>query len=925
MVTNGPGPLLLGRRSERDALDRLLEAVRGGQSAVLVVRGEPGVGKTALLESAIEAASGFRVARAVGVEWEMELPFAGLQQLCAPMLDRMDRLPGPQHAALRVVFGLSANDAPDRFLVGLAVLSLFSEMAHDQPLLCVVDDAQWLDRASTLALAFVARRLLAEGVALVFAARMPSDELRGLPELTVEGLHDGDARALLRSALSVRLDERVLERIVAETRGNPLALLELPRGLTPAQLGGGFGLPAALPLTGRIEESFRRRLARLPADTRRLLLVAAAEPIGDPLLLWRAAERLGVADSGAAAESEGLLELGAGVTFRHPLVRSAVYRAASPDERRQVHRALAEATDPAVDPDRRAWHRAQATSRPDEDVAAELERSAGRAQARGGFAAAAAFMERAAALTLQPARRAERALAAAQAKHQAGALDAALALVTTADTGSLDEFQRARVDVLRAQISFASNRGSDAPQLLLKAAKRLEALDVRLAREIYLDALTAAVFAGRLGTGDGVRGVAKAARAAPASPEPPRACDLLLDGLARLITDGPAAGAPILRRALGAFSADEVAAEERLRWSWLAGRAAGFMWDYESWDALTARQIQLARDAGALTVLPLTLSTRAGVHLFAGELAVAARLVEEVQAITEATDSRSVPYGALALAAFRGREADACGLIEVSIRDFGARGEGMGLSLAHWATAALYNGLARYELALAAAEQAADDPRELWFSTWATIEAIEAATRSGQAERAADSLGRLVAVTRASGTDWALGIEARSRALLSHGEATETLYREAIDRLDRTRVRVDLARARLLYGEWLRRERRRLEAREQLRIAHERFTDFGMEAFAERARVELEATGEHARKRTADTRDALTPQEAQISRFAADGATNQEIAARLFISASTVDYHLRKVFRKLGVKSRTQLARHVLQPVAGPERAAREP
>jgi DNA-binding CsgD family transcriptional regulator len=644
------------------------------------------------------------------------------------------------------------------------------------------------------------------------------------------------------------------------------------------------------------------------------LLVAAAEPTGDAVLVWRAAELLGITDSAAkAVEAEGLLEVGSRVVFRHPLVRSAVYGAASPQERRKAHQALAEATDPAVDPDRRAWHRAQATSRPDEDVAAELERSAGRAQGRGGFAAAAAFMERSTQLTVDPARRAGRALVAAEAKRQAGALDAALALAAQAARGSLNDSQRAQLDVLRAQISFASDRGSDAPTLLLKAAQRLEGLDVRRARETYLDALTAALFAGRLATGASAREVARAACAARRSPEPPRASDLLLDGLALLITDGYASGTPVLQEAVGAFRSDAVGTEERLRWSWLAGRAAGFIWDYDSWDVLTARQVQVARDAGALTVLPLTLSARGGVHVLAGELAVAASLVEQVEAVADATDNRAVPYAALAVAALRGREGEARQLIEASAKDFAARGEGMGLSLARCMTADLCNGLARYEDAFVAAEDALEDPYELWFSQWATVELIEAASRIGKEEAASPALERLAQGTTASGTDWAQAIEARCRALLSHGEAAEKLYREALERLTRTPVHLELARTHLLYGEWLRRERRRREAREQLRVADGLFTEFGMDGFAERARVELRATGERARKRIVDTDSDLTPQEAQISQLVAQGATNQEIAAQLFISPSTVEYHLRKVFGKLGLKSRTQLAQRMLQ------------
>jgi DNA-binding CsgD family transcriptional regulator len=911
MVTSAPRAELLGRRRERGVVDGLLEGARGGRSGVLAVYGEPGVGKTALLEYAIDAAADFRVERAVGVEGEMELAYAALHQLCSPILDLRGNLPNPQREALEVALGLAAGSPPNQFLVGVAALGLMTEAAADRPLLCVVDDAQWLDLASMRVLAFVARRLLAEKVGIVFAAREPIEALRGLAELRVEPLGQRDARALLDSVLPARLDERVLERIVVETHGNPLALLELPRDLTPAQLAGGFGLPAALPLSTQIEESFVRRLARLPRDARRLLLMAAADPTGDAALEWRAARILGVGDSTATgAESDGLLTFDGGVTFRHPLVRSAVYRAAEPDERRQVHRALAEATDPEVDPDRRAWHRAQAASTPDEDVAAELERSAARAQGRGGLAAAAAFLERSSVLTLDPALRAARALAAAEAKQQAGALDDALALASTAEAGPLDDVQRAQVDVLRARISLAADRGNEAPALLLAAAKRLEPLDGAAARGIYLDALTASFFAGRLGGDVDMRRVAAAAHAAPPPESPVRAADLLLDGLVVLITDGAAAATPVLRKAVSAFTNDEIGTEEALRWMWLAGRAAGYIWDYENTDALTQRQVRVGRESGALTVLPVSLSVRASVELWAGNLAEASSLIAEANAITDATDGRNVPYAPLALAAFRGREPDASGLIHATSEDFAARGEGMGLTVAQWATALLHNGLARYDVALASAEQAAEDPHALWFSPLLMVELIEAATRCGRNDRAAHALEVLTETTRPSGTPWAQGIEARSRALLAEGEA-ERLYRDAIERLAPTQLRVDLARTHLLYGEWLRRERRRTDARAELREAHELFSGFGMEAFAERARIELEATGEHARRRTVDTLGDLTPQEAQISRLAAEGRSNKEIAAQLFISPSTVEYHLRKVFRKLDVKTRMELANAV--------------
>jgi RNA polymerase sigma factor (sigma-70 family) len=904
-----PGDQQFGRAREREVLERLLEGALLGRGGVLLLHGEPGVGKTALLDYAVRAARPFRVARAVGVESDMELAFAALQQMCSPFLELMDRLPPPQRGALKVAFGLSAGRAPDSFLVGLAALGLLAEAAEARPLLCVVDDAQWLDSASARALAFAARRLGAERIAVIFATRELGDALAGLPKLQVEPLGRRDSRALLESVLPAPMDDRVLERIVAETRGNPLALLELARAWSPAQLAGGFGFPAATPLSTSIEEGYARQLARLPDDARRLLLVAAADPVGDPALLWRAAERLGIPKAAAqTAEADGLVVLSPRVVFRHPLVRSAVYGAAGLKEQRRVHQALADATDPDVDPDRRAWHRAQAAAAPDEAVAAELEHSATRAQARGGFAAAAAFLERAFVLTPEPSRRAQRALAAARTTFQAGALDDALGLLEIAESGPVDDLGRAHLHLLRAQIEFTSRRGSGAPRLLLEAARRLERLDVDLARETYLEALSAAMFAGRLATaGAGVVDVARAAMAAPQPLNAPRTSDLLLDGLATLFTEGFGPAVPALRRALRAFG-PEMSTAEQLRWLWLATVSAVLLWDDARWEELSAQHVELARTTGALGELPLALNQRAYVHLFAGELTSATSLVEQIQAATDATGSNLAPYAAVGLAALRGREAGAGSLIAGSRADLTSRGEGIGISVLDWAEAVLYNGLGRYEDARAAALRGSEYPNELVSSNWWMVELIEATVRAGTPELAAETHRRLMEMTQASGTDWALGLAARSRALLSDGPVAEDLYQEALARLTSTRVSSDLARAHLLYGEWLRRERRRLDAREQLRTAHELFRASGMEAFAERARVELQATGEHARRRTVDTLDQLTPQETEIARLAAQGETNREIAARLFISASTVEYHLRKAFRKLDIKSRTQLA-----------------
>ena len=900
-------PVLRGRETERARLDQLLRAVSAGESAALVLRGEAGIGKTALLDSAAELAEGYRVLRAVGVESEMELPFAALHQLCAPLLDGLERLPPPQRDALGTAFGLSSGPRPDRFLVGLAALSLLSEAAEAQPLICLIDDAQWLDRSSAQVLSFVARRLEAESVLLLFARRdqLDHDELAGMPELRLQGLSDADARELLASANIGPLDELVRDRIIAETRGNPLALLELPRGLSPASLGGGFALPDGLPLPSRIEASFRRRVEQLPTETQRLLLVAAAEPIGDPTLLWRAAAELGIPTEAAApAEADNLIEIGARVTFRHPLLRSAIYRAASPEERRGPHRALAVATDPEADPDRRAWHRAHAALAPDEDVAAELDLSAARAQARGGLAAAAAFLERAAELTPEPGRRAWRALAAARAKRLAGLPHAASALLSTVATGPLEELDAAMLQRLRGQIALDLSRGGEAAPLLLDAAKRLESLDAATARETYLEALWAASVAGRFG--GGVLDAAEAARAAPPAPEPPRSTDLLVDGLAVRFTEGYAAGAPILKRALGVVRDEAGRDEQDMLGQWMAARVAVELFDDETWNLLATRHVQIARDTGALSVLPATLNYLAGMRIAEGNLDAAATLLDEAEAITASTGNARSVVGRLVLAACRGDVGQASILIEALEREAPARGDGAVLTAGEAARALLHNGLGHYEMALAAAQQASAQD-ELGASSLSLPELVEAATRSDRPQVAADALERLSERARAAGTEFALGIEARSRALMSEGAPAEGLHREAIELLGRTRMRVEVARAHLLYGEWLRRENRRVDARQQLRSAHEMFGTMGADGFAERAARELLATGERARKRTADTRGELTAQEAQIAQLARDGYSNPEIGAQLFISPRTVEYHLHKVFTKLAISSRTQL------------------
>jgi DNA-binding CsgD family transcriptional regulator len=910
----GPPALLHGRSSECEVLDGLLNTARAGRSSVLVLRGESGCGKTALLEYALDRASGCRTARIGGVESEMELAFAGLHQLVAPALERLERLARPQQDALRVAFGQSQGATPDRFLVSLAVLNLLSEVAGERPLVCVVDDAQWLDRASIQCLAFVARRLAADPLALIFAVREPSHEreLISLPELVVQGVGQAAAQVLLTSAIQGRLDEQVRDRIVAETRGNPLALLELARGLTPAQLAGGFGLASPPPLASRISQSFVRQVRMLPEETQWLLLLAAAEPVGDVTLLWRAGDLLGLTiEAATPAQTAGLIELGVRVRFRHPLLRSAVYRAAGLEDRRRVHRALAEATDPAIDPDRRIWHRAHAAKGPDEAVAGELERSAQRARGRGGVAAAAAFLERATELTPDPGRRGARALVAAQAKLDAGAPDTTSELLATAAMCPLDEPQIARLERLRAQVAYVRTRGRDGPELLLQAAQRLAPIDPALARETYLEALWAAIRAGRFASGRGLIEIAEAARNAPEGQGPARAVDFLLDGLVARATQGYEVAVPVLERAVAALRSEGLPADD-IGWCWLACHTAMDLWDDEACAELSGKLVQVARDQGALATLPFALNYVAAHHIFAGEFGSAAPLIEEADAIAVATGGVRIADFSVLLAAWRGHRAQTLQLREAIIQDATVRGEGLAITLAEWAGAVLYNGLGEYGEALAAGQRSAEHDA-LGFGVWVLPELVESAARSGNQQVAADTLGQLVARTRPSSTEWARGIEARSRALLSQGAIAEGLYVEAIERIGRCRITVHLARAHLIYGEWLRRENRRTDAREQLRVAHTMLDSMGAEAFAERARRELLSTGATVRKRTREAANDLTAQEALIGQMACDGRTSPEIGAQLFISRRTVEWHLRKVFTKLDVHSRTEL-RAALSP-----------
>lgn len=898
-----PGSTLLGRQRECEELDRLLTDVFAGRSRVLVLWGDVGIGKSALLGYLTEQVVDWHVAVSDGVESEMDLDYGALHQLCGPMLDQLERLPPPQREALETVFGRRSGPAPERFMVGLAALTLFAVTAEQRPLLCIVDDAQWVDHASARIISFVARRLVRERVALVCASRTRSvdDLLSGLPELSVRGLGTSDSRALLLDHVHGPLDAAVCAQIVTESHGNPLALLEFPRTWNMVDLAGGFGLPDSQPAVSPREQSYAELLQGLPSPTRLLALTAAADPLGDPLLLHRATQALGVDIQAAGpAVDAGLIRVGWRVEFAHPLVRSAAYRSASAAERQRVHRALAEATDPDRDPDRRAWHRARATPGPGEDVAAELERSAGRARARGGVAAAAAFLQRALALTVDPAQRAERALAAATASLQAGAFDAALGLLDTAEAAALDDFQRARVEAARSEIAFASGSGVDALALWLKAARQLEPFDVDLARESYLKAWGAAHFAGD----DALVEICRAVQALP-TPAASVPRQLLLEGLALLGARGHAAAAATLRQAAGALN--DLAEEDALGWGWIATAASAASWDVEGMLASGSRAVQLLRGSGAVAQLPIPLALLGSVTAWSGDFAGAASMVADADHVAMTTGTPLGPYAELSLLAWQGREAEALSLIADTLTHAVRTGRHTAAAHAHWAAAVLCNGLGRYDEATSAAQQAATATVALYDSMWALPELVEAAARAGHTELARDALERLAATTRPSGGELALGIESRSRAVISDEATAEPLYGEAVARLGRTPLRPELARAHLLYGEWLRRQGRRRDAREQLRAALDLFVVIGMDAFAERARRELVATGEKVRRRSIDAHGQLTPQEHQIARLARDGLSNPEIGARLFISARTVEWHLGKVFTKLRISSRRQL------------------
>ncbi len=911
LVLRSPGDAAVPFLGRDQLLAQLMAPVtraRGGHSGALVLSGAAGVGKTALLDRVAEkSAPAVRVERMVASESEMELPYAGLQLLCGHLMAASRQLPQPQRDALEAAFGLREAHPPNPFVVGLAVQGLLTEIAGARPLLCVVDDAQWLDEVSARVVAFTARRLSDEGIVIVVAMREVDEHFADLPQLAVESLGDGDSRQLLRMALPGAIDERVRDQLITECRGNPLALLELPRAL-PTDMAGGFALARSMPVESRIKQSLLARLEPLPSTTRTLLLLAAADPTGDPGLLWRASELLGLdAEDLDVAAQAGALVIGTRVGFRHPLIRSAVYQAASPEDRRAVHGALAAATPVDRDPDRRAWHRAGATALPDEDVAVDLERSADRARIRGGVAAAGAFLERAAELSPEPSLRAERLIAAAEAKHNAGAPEIALRLLDSARDLPLTALQKALVERLRARAGYALRRDRSSPRQLLAAAKNLEPLDRSLARDTYMEALAAALYAGRLGEPGAVEEISAAILEATAGDRSERAQDLILRGQALLFARGQEAALPAVRRALRAFLEQPHDARE-LHWMWFGARAAQDLWDADALRSLAHQQVELARDAGILTVLPMALGIQMVATTFDGRLDAAEAICDEIDAILSVTGQPLPRYGRIFVAAYRGQVDEVESRARHLRADAHARGEGYALTVANMAEALVYNGAGRYSEALASGRGEMPYTHELGHAMRTLLEVVEAASRIGERDVADEAANRLAAVTQPVGeSDWAMAFMALVNAQLQDGDDAAALYREAIERFRQVRVPMLVGRSQLLYGEMLRRRGRRVEARAQLRPAYEGLLACGMSGFAERAQRELQATGEVVRVRATEGLDQLTAQEFTVARLARDGLTNRDIGARLFISARTAEYHLRKVFAKLGVSSRADL------------------
>ena len=914
---------VVGRRAEQESLHALLDSVRAGISCAVVIRGDPGAGKSALLQAAVDAVTDMQVLRMAAVESERSLAFAGVHQLLLPLLPSAERLPDPQKRALQVAFGELSGPPADRFLVGLGALTLLSQSAESRPLLCVVDDGQWLDDESANVLGFVARRLLADPVAIIVAAEETTGRVRlpELPEIRLCGLTAPDAGELLATRTGQPVDGGVLDRLVTETGGNPLALLDAARELSPDQLAGRAPLPEPLPIGHRLEESFARRIRELPPATRTLLRLAAADHPGRSARLWRAAAALGIPESAAvAAEETGVAAFWPEVRFTHPLVRSAVYATSTTLQRRQAHQTLAAASDDDGDVDIKAWHLAAAAAGPDEEAATQQEAAAERARNRGGYAAAAALLERAALLTAEPERQAERRLSAAEAQFLAGVVGRADELLSQAIPALGDPLPLAHATCLRGRIQYASGEVARATATLFTAAQRLQTPAPRAARDALLAALEAAV-AGWAATAPVLQGIAGVARELSPTGEPPDSpANLLLEGYTTRVADGYAAAVPTLRRAVQAFRSDRMDPDQALQRVELAAVAAADLLDDAALDELTACWIQRARQTGALARLAAGLAFRSifvdGPH---GRLAAARAAESEAHELGEMTGNPAVvpPTGAhtLLTLALAGQEVQARETAAAVAREAPQRGAVGEMAFATSSLAILELGLGNYEAAVAALLPAWTDDTPL-VGTRSLPDLIEAAVRAGRQPLAAQALARFAERARATGTPPALGLLARSAALLAAPDEARDHYEEALRLLHPTGAGLHIARAHLLYGEWLRRQRRRREARDQLRTAHDMFEALHLDAFAGRARVELRATGEHARRRQPGHPETLTPQEARIATLVSRGQANRDIATQLFISPSTVEYHLHKVFRKLGVSSRTQLARRVIDPGA---------
>ncbi|WP_433728790.1 AAA family ATPase [Actinoplanes sp. CA-051413] len=879
---------LVGRRAETQRLTELTGRAAAGHGGALVLAGEAGIGKSALLGYAAQTAAAFRVVHASGSEFEQELPYSGLHQLCLPLLDRLSELPPRSRDALRVAFSL-AEGPSDPFQIGMAALGLLTAAAQHQPLLCLIDDAQWLDEASAQVMLFLARRVTTDPVAMLFGVRTRPDPdgFGELPRLTLPGLSDEEAKTLLVTRSPFPLDDQVRDRLIAEAQGSPLALLELPRA-------GGFVPPDGSSVPTRIEDGFRSRLDGLSPYARLLLIVASADPTGDPGLLWAAAGRLGLdltASSDQAANT-GLAEFGHRIRFCHPLARSAVYRAASAGERRTAHGALAEATDPTAAPDRRAWHRAQAGAGPDDGIADELEQSAARAQARGGVAAAAAFLERSVALSLDPARRTERTLAATQAHLDAGMTDRASELLATLETAALDEYQRARVDQLHGRVAFTRQRDDTGPKFMARAAQRLSARHPAQARDCFLDALEMSLVVGR--AGGVIRDVVATARAAaPASPAPD-----LLDALIELVSSGYPAAIPLLRRTL-----DGAGEPLWVRRPALAVMVTAELWDVETHSTIAAWLVKQGRESGSPALLQLGLGQTVIDAALVGDLGRAIAATAEEAAIADAAGVPPLAYHRLHLAAQRGRRQDFQDVVDALDRAPTRAGH---VTNIHATAATLNNGLADYPAALAAARRVA--AQDDIFLTGSTLpELIEAAVRCNEHAAAAEALVSLTERAEANGTSVGRGIAAYARGLVT---GVEDDFRESVELLAEGNLMPYLGRAHLLYGEWLRRQGRRRDCRPHLHTAYELLSKAGADGFARRAADELRATGEKVRSQSATPYEKLTMQEVAVARLVASGATSNEVAGQLFLSKRTVDAHLRSIFRKLGLTSRRQLKDH---------------